>query len=167
AKRIGKKRIIAETGAGQHGVASAMACAALGLNCEVYMGTEDIQRQKMNVFRMNLLGTKVRAVETGSRTLKDAINEAFRDWVANVENTYYLLGSVVGPHPYPTIVRDFQSIIGHEIKEQMLRLERRLPDAVVACVGGGSNSMGAFYPFIGDKEVGLFGVEAGGMGLET
>jgi len=148
AKRIGKKRIIAETGAGQHGVASAMACAALGLHCEVYMGTEDVQRQKLNVFRMNLLGTRVRPVRTGSRTLKDAINEAFRDWVANVQDTYYLLGSVVGPHPYPTIVRDFQSVIGREIKEQILHEENRLPDVVVACVGGGSNSIGAFYPFI-------------------
>ena len=167
AKRIGKKRIIAETGAGQHGVASAMACAALGLNCEVYMGTEDIQRQKLNVFRMNLLGTKVRAVETGSRTLKDAINEAFRDWVANVQDTYYLLGSVVGPHPYPIIVRDFQSVIGREIKQQILREENRLPDAVVACVGGGSNSIGAFYPFIENSEVALCGVEAGGRGLSS
>ena len=167
AKRIGKKRIIAETGAGQHGVASAMACAALGLNCEVYMGTEDIQRQKLNVFRMNLLGTKVRAVETGSRTLKDAINEAFRDWVANVQDTYYLLGSVVGPHPYPTIVRDFQSVIGREIKQQILREENRLPDTVVACVGGGSNSIGAFYPFIEDSKVALCGVEAGGHGLSS
>jgi len=167
AKRIGKKRIIAETGAGQHGVASAMACAALGLNCEVYMGTEDIQRQKLNVFRMNLLGTRVRAVGTGSRTLKDAINEAFRDWVANVQDTYYLLGSVVGPHPYPTIVRDFQSVIGREIKQQILREENRLPDAVVACVGGGSNSIGAFYPFIENSEVALCGVEAGGRGLSS
>jgi tryptophan synthase beta chain len=167
AKRIGKKRIIAETGAGQHGVASAMACAALGLNCEVYMGTEDIQRQKLNVFRMNLLGTRVRPVETGSRTLKDAINEAFRDWVANVQDTYYLLGSVVGPHPYPTIVRDFQSVIGREIKQQILREENHLPDAVVACVGGGSNSIGAFYPFIENREVALCGVEAGGRGLSS
>lgn len=167
AKRIGKKRIIAETGAGQHGVASAMACAALGLNCEVYMGTEDIQRQKLNVFRMNLLGTRVRAVGVGSRTLKDAINEAFRDWVANVQDTYYLLGSVVGPHPYPTIVRDFQSVIGREIKQQILREENRLPDAVVACVGGGSNSIGAFYPFIENSEVALCGVEAGGRGLSS
>ena len=167
AKRIGKKRIIAETGAGQHGVASAMACAALGLNCEVYMGSEDIERQKLNVFRMNLLGTRVRAVETGSRTLKDAINEAFRDWVANVQDTYYLLGSVVGPHPYPTIVRDFQSVIGIEIKQQILREEKRLPDAIVACVGGGSNSIGAFYPFIENSEVALCGVEAGGRGLSS
>jgi len=167
AKRMGKKRIIAETGAGQHGVASAIACAALGLKCEVYMGSEDVERQKLNVFRMNLLGTTVHQVRSGSRTLKDAINEAFRDWVTNVTNTYYLLGSVVGPDPYPTIVRDFQSVIGREIREQILRVEGRLPDAIVACVGGGSNSMGAFYPFIGDPQVGLYGVEAGGLGLST
>jgi tryptophan synthase beta chain len=167
AKRMGKNRIIAETGAGQHGVASAIACAALGLRCEVYMGTEDVERQKLNVFRMNLLGTTVHPVSSGSRTLKDAINESFRDWVTNVTNTYYLLGSVVGPHPYPTIVRDFQSVIGREIREQILRIEGRLPDAVVACVGGGSNSMGAFYPFVGDAQVGLYGVEAGGLGLGT
>lgn len=167
ARNMGKERVIAETGAGQHGVASAIACAALGLKCEVYMGSEDVERQKLNVFRMNLLGTKVHSVRSGSRTLKDAINESFRDWVTNVENTYYLLGSVVGPHPYPTIVRDFQSIIGREIKQQILRQEGRLPDAVVACVGGGSNSIGAFYPFIDDEQVGLFGVEAGGLGLET
>ena len=167
AKRMGKRRIIAETGAGQHGVASAIACAVLGLSCEVYMGSEDVERQKLNVFRMGLLGTKVHSVQSGSNTLKDAINEAFRDWVTNVENTYYLLGSVVGPHPYPTIVRDFQSVIGREIREQILQVEGRLPDAVVACVGGGSNSMGAFYPFIQDRQVGLFGVEAGGLGLGT
>ena len=167
AKRMAKKRIIAETGAGQHGVASAMACAALGLKCEVYMGAEDIERQKLNVFRMNLLGAKVRAVKTGSKTLKDAINEAFRDWVANVQDTYYLLGSVVGPHPYPTLVRDFQSVIGREIKQQILHEENRLPDAVVACVGGGSNSIGAFYPFIEDSGVALCGVEAGGLGLSS
>ena len=167
AKRMDKKRIIAETGAGQHGVASAMACAALGLKCEVYMGAEDIERQKLNVFRMNLLGAKVRPVEIGSKTLKDAINEAFRDWVANVQDTYYLLGSVVGPHPYPTLVRDFQSVIGREIKQQILHEENRLPDAVVACVGGGSNSIGAFYPFIEDSGVALCGVEAGGLGLSS
>jgi tryptophan synthase beta chain len=167
AKKMGKRRVIAETGAGQHGVASAIACSALGLKCEVYMGSEDVERQKLNVFRMNLLGTTVHPVETGSRTLKDAINEAFRDWVTNVENTYYLLGSVVGPHPYPMIVRDFQSVIGREIKEQSLRVEGRLPDAIVACVGGGSNSMGAFYPFIEETQVGLFGVEAGGLGLKS
>jgi len=167
AKRMGKQRIIAETGAGQHGVASAMACAALGLKCEVYMGSEDVERQKLNVFRMDLLGAKVHPVETGSKTLKDAINEAFRDWVTNVHSTYYLIGSVVGPHPYPTIVRDFQSVIGHEIKEQVLQKEGRLPDAIVACVGGGSNSMGAFYPFLEDRKVSLYGVEAGGLGLSS
>ena len=167
AKSMEKKRVIAETGAGQHGVASAMACAALGLKCEVYMGAEDIERQKLNVFRMNLLGAKVRPVEIGSKTLKDAINEAFRDWVANVQDTYYLLGSVVGPHPYPTLVRDFQSVIGREIKQQILHEENRLPDAVVACVGGGSNSIGAFYPFIEDSGVALCGVEAGGLGLSS
>jgi len=167
AKRMGKQRIIAETGAGQHGVASAMACAALGLKCEVYMGSEDVERQKLNVFRMDLLGAKVHPVETGSKTLKDAINEAFRDWVTNVHSTYYLIGSVVGPHPYPTIVRDFQSVIGHEIKEQILQKEGRLPDAIVACVGGGSNSIGAFYPFLEDRKVSLYGVEAGGLGLSS
>ena len=167
AKRIGKKRIIAETGAGQHGVASAIACAALELDCEVYMGSEDVERQKLNVFRMNLLGTKVHPVYSGSKTLKDAINEAFRDWVTNVENTYYLIGSVVGPHPYPTIVRDFQSVIGREAREQILRKEGRLPDAVVACVGGGSNSIGIFHPFLADEKVGLYGVEAGGRGLTS
>ena len=167
AKRMGKKRVIAETGAGQHGVASAIACSALGLKCEVYMGSEDVERQKLNVFRMHLLGTAVHPVNAGSRTLKDAINEAFRDWVTNVADTYYLLGSVVGPHPYPTIVRDFQSVIGREIREQILRMEGRLPDAIVACVGGGSNSMGAFYPFLDDSRVQLYGVEAGGLGLAT
>jgi len=167
AKKMGKQRIIAETGAGQHGVASAIACAALGLKCEVYMGSEDVERQKLNVFRMNLLGTTVHPVNSGSKTLKDAINESFRDWVTNVETTYYLLGSVVGPHPYPIIVRDFQSVIGQEIKDQVQQKEGRLPDAVVACVGGGSNSMGAFYPFIQDEGVSLYGVEAGGLGLST
>ena len=167
AKRMGKERIIAETGAGQHGVASAIACAALGLKCEVYMGSEDVERQKLNVFRMNLLGTTVHPVHSGSKTLKDAINESFRDWVTNVTDTYYLLGSVVGPHPYPTIVRDFQSVIGREIKEQLMRIEGKLPDAIVACVGGGSNSMGAFYPFINDTQVALYGVEAGGLGLAS
>lgn len=167
AKRMGKTRIIAETGAGQHGVASAIACAALGLTCEVYMGSEDVERQKLNVFRMNLLGTTVHPVHSGSKTLKDAINESFRDWVTNVTNTYYLLGSVVGPDPYPTIVRDFQSVIGREIRDQILQIEGRLPDAIVACVGGGSNSMGAFYPFIADSQIGLYGVEAGGLGLAT
>jgi tryptophan synthase beta chain len=167
AKSMGKKRIIAETGAGQHGVASAMACAALGMKCEVYMGAEDVERQKLNVFRMNLLGAKVRPVNSGSRTLKDAINEAFRDWVTNVRDTYYLLGSVVGPHPYPMIVRDFQSVIGHETRRQILEKEGRLPDAVVACVGGGSNSIGIFHPFIEDSDVELYGIEAGGLGLTS
>ncbi len=167
AKKMGKRRIIAETGAGQHGVASAIACAALGLKCEVYMGSEDMERQKLNVFRMNLLGTEVHAVHSGSKTLKDAINEAFRDWVTNVENTYYLLGSVVGPHPYPMMVRDFQSVIGREMREQILQKEGRLPDAIVACVGGGSNSIGAFYPFVPDDQVALYGVEAGGLGLAS
>ena len=166
AKRIGKKRVIAETGAGQHGVASAIACAALELKCEVYMGSEDVERQKLNVFRMNLLGAQVHPVHSGSRTLKDAINEAFRDWVTNVESTYYLLGSVVGPHPYPTLVRDFQSVIGREVREQVAQKEGRLPDAIVACVGGGSNSIGAFHPFLADH-VALYGVEAGGLGLAS
>lgn len=167
AKMMGKQRIIAETGAGQHGVASAMACAALGLNCEVYMGTEDMERQRLNVFRMRILGTKVIPVSSGSKTLKDAINEALRDWVANVRTTHYLIGSVVGPHPFPTIVRDFQSVIGNETKKQMMQKEGRLPDAVVACVGGGSNAAGSFYPFADDSQVRLVGVEAGGSGLPT
>ncbi len=164
ARRMGKRRIIAETGAGQHGVATAMACAALGLSAEVYMGTEDIERQKLNVYRMKLLGSVVHPVDSGSKTLKDAINEALRDWVTNLNTTYYLIGSVVGPHPYPMIVRDFQSIIGREIKAQYRKLAHSLPDAVVACVGGGSNAMGSFYPFIRDKSVKLYGVEAGGLG---
>jgi tryptophan synthase beta chain len=163
AKRMGKTRIIAETGAGQHGVATAMACAALGLKAEVYMGTEDIERQKLNVFRMKLLGAEVRPVDSGSRTLKDAINEALRDWVTNVKTTYYLLGSVVGPHPYPVMVRDFQSVIGNEVRADFKK-RGRLPDAVVACVGGGSNSMGSFHAFVRDKGVRLVGVEAGGTG---
>jgi len=167
AKRMGKRRIIAETGAGQHGVATATACALLGLECVVYMGEEDAERQKLNVFRMRLLGAEVRVVKSGSRTLKDAINEALRDWVTNVENTHYIIGSVVGPHPFPMIVRDFQKIIGEETKAQLMELEGRLPDAVVACVGGGSNAMGIFYPFIEHPEVRLIGVEAGGLGLET
>jgi tryptophan synthase beta chain len=162
AKKMGKERIIAETGAGQHGVATAMACAALGLHAEVYMGTEDMKRQELNVIRMKLLGAKVHGVDSGTRTLKDAINEALRDWVTNLQTTYYLIGSAVGPHPYPTIVRDFQSVIGREIKEQMVQTEGKLPDAVVACVGGGSNAMGSFYPFLKDADVELFGVEAGG-----
>jgi len=167
AKRMGKTRIIAETGAGQHGVATAIACAALGLKAEVYMGTEDCERQRLNVFRMKLLNAQVHPVETGSKTLKDSINEAFRDWVTNLQTTYYLIGSVVGPHPYPMIVRDFQSVIGKELKEQFHKKESRLPDALVACVGGGSNAMGTFYPFEDDEAVKLYGVEAAGEGLET
>jgi tryptophan synthase beta chain len=167
AKRMGKKRVIAETGAGQHGVATAMACAALGLKAEVYMGVDDIARQKLNVFRMKLLDAEVHPVETGSRTLKDAINEAFRDWVTNLESTYYLIGSVVGPHPYPMIVRDFQSVIGTELKAEFLHKEKRLPEALVACVGGGSNALGTFYPFEDDADVKLYGVEAAGKGIET
>ena len=162
AKMMGKSRVIAETGAGQHGVATAMACAALGIRSEVYMGTEDMERQKLNVLRMQLLGTTVHPVENGSRTLKDAINEALRDWVTNLKDTYYMIGSVVGPHPYPMMVRDFQSVIGKEIAKQMTEVKGRLPDALVACVGGGSNSMGTFYPFIGKRKVKLYGVEAGG-----
>jgi tryptophan synthase beta chain len=167
AKHMGKKRIIAETGAGQHGVATAMACAALGLKTEVYMGVDDMERQRLNVFRMKLLDAEVHPVQTGSRTLKDAINEAFRDWVTNLETTYYLIGSVVGPHPYPMIVRDFQRIIGDELKKQFKQKEGKLPDALVACVGGGSNAMGTFYPFEDDTNVKLYGVEAAGEGLET
>ena len=167
AKHMGKKRIIAETGAGQHGVASAMAAAVLGLECEVYMGTEDIERQKLNVFRMELLGAKVNPVDSGSKTLKDAINESMRDWVTNVENTYYLIGSVVGPHPYPLMVREFQRVIGKETKEQIMDAEGRLPDTIVACVGGGSNALGIFYDFLDDDAVELVGVEAAGKGLET
>ncbi|MBU0762786.1 MAG: tryptophan synthase subunit beta [Candidatus Altiarchaeota archaeon] len=167
AKRMGKKRVIAETGAGQHGVATAIASAVLGLECEVYMGTEDIERQKLNVFRMELLGAKVIPVSSGSKTLKDATNEALRDWLANVYSTYYCIGSVVGPHPYPTIVRDFQSVIGEEIRAQMKRKTGKQPDAIVACVGGGSNAMGSFTDFIDDKKVALVGVEAAGHGLKT
>jgi len=164
AKRMGKRRVIAETGAGQHGVATAMACAVLGLRCEIYMGEIDMERQKMNVQRMRLLGAEVHPVSSGSKTLKDAINEAIRDWVTNVETTYYLLGSCVGPHPYPMIVRDFQSVIGVETRRQILEKEGRLPDYIVACVGGGSNAIGIFHPFIEDREVKLIGVEAGGEG---
>ncbi len=167
AKRMGKKRVIAETGAGQHGVATAMACAALGLKAEVYMGSEDMKRQRLNVFRMKLLNAEVHPVESGSKTLKDSINEALRDWVTNLENTYYLIGSVVGPHPYPMMVRDFQSVIGCELKEQILQKEKRLPDALVACVGGGSNAVGTFYPFEDNPEVKLYGVEAAGKGIES
>ncbi len=165
AKRMGKRRIVAETGAGQHGVATATVCALLGLDCVVYMGTVDIERQKLNVLRMNLLGAEVRAVDAGSRTLKDAINEAIRDWVTNVRDTHYLLGSALGPHPYPRIVRDFQSVIGKEARAQILAAEGRLPDALVACVGGGSNAIGLFHPFLADETVALIGVEAGGEGI--
>lgn len=163
AKYMRKKRVIAETGAGQHGVATASACALFGLQCEVYMGAVDMRRQALNVFRMRLLGAKVREVKTGSQTLKDAINDALRDWITNIKTTYYLLGSVVGPHPYPLIVRDFQKIIGEETKKEIMKRESRLPDALIACVGGGSNSIGLFYPFINEK-VRLIGVEAGGDG---
>jgi len=162
AKKMGKRRVIAETGAGQHGVATAMACAALGLVAEIYMGSEDMERQRLNVYRMKMLGAKVHPVDSGSKTLKDAINEALRDWVTNVEDTYYLLGSVVGPHPYPTMVRDFQSVIGREARRQILKREGRLPRSVVACVGGGSNSIGIFHAFLNDMDVDLYGVEAGG-----
>ncbi|MEE9249470.1 MAG: tryptophan synthase subunit beta [Dehalococcoidia bacterium] len=167
AQRMGKRRIIAETGAGQHGVAAATICAMLGMECIVYMGEKDMERQALNVFRMKLLGARVISVGAGSRTLKDAINEAIRDWVTNVRTTHYLLGSVVGPHPYPMLVRDFQSVIGREARAQILEAQGRLPDYAVACVGGGSNAMGLFYPFIDDAEVKLVGVEAGGEGIET
>lgn len=167
AKKMGKKRIIAETGAGQHGVGTALASAVLGLECEIYMGLKDTERQKLNVFRMKLLGSKVHPVKSGTQTLKDAINEALRDWITNVENTYYVIGSVVGPHPYPMIVRDFQSIIGKEIKKQIRKINGTLPNAIVACVGGGSNAIGSFYPFIGDQEVSLYGIEAEGSGIKT
>ena len=167
AKQMGKQRIIAETGAGQHGVATAAICARLDLNCIVYMGEEDIRRQALNVYRMKLLGAEVVSVSTGSKTLKDAINEAMRDWVTNVTDSYYLIGSVIGPHPYPTMVRDFQSIIGEETKKEILEIENRLPDYLLACVGGGSNAIGLFYPFIEDKEVNLIGIEAGGKGINT
>ncbi|MCK5627897.1 tryptophan synthase subunit beta [Candidatus Bathyarchaeota archaeon] len=167
AKRMGKKRIIAETGAGQHGVATAMACAALGLKAEIYMGSEDMKRQKLNVFRMKLLNAEVHSVNAGSKTLKDAINEALRDWVTNLRTTYYLIGSVVGPHPYPMIVRDFQSVIGIELKDQILKKEGALPEALVACVGGGSNAIGTFYPFLDNSLVKMYGVEAAGQGLAS
>jgi len=167
AKRMGKRRIIAETGAGQHGLATAIAGALFGLKAEIYMGEEDIKRQRLNVFRMKLLGAEVHAVASGSRTLKDAINEAIRDWVTNVQDTHYLLGSVVGPHPYPMIVRDFQRVIGMETKRQVREAEGRLPDALVACVGGGSNSIGLFYDFLDDEEVAIYGVEAGGEGISS
>jgi len=167
AQRMGKRRIIAETGAGQHGVATAAVCAKLGLQCIIYMGEEDMHRQSLNVFRMRLMDAEVLSVSSGSRTLKDAINEAIRDWVTNVRNTHYLLGSVVGPYPYPPMVRDFQSVIGREAREQILTKVGRLPDYIIACVGGGSNAIGIFYPFLDDKEVKLIGVEAAGRGLET
>ena len=166
-KRMGKKRIIAETGAGQHGVATATVAALFGLECEIYMGVEDMRRQALNVFRMRLLGSKVTPVDSGSRTLKDAINEAMRDWVTNVRTTHYVLGSVLGPHPFPMMVRDFQKIIGAEAREQILAKEGRLPAALIACVGGGSNSIGLFYEFLKDEEVAMIGVEAGGLGIET
>jgi tryptophan synthase beta chain len=167
ARHMGKPRIIAETGAGQHGVATATVCALLGLQCEVFMGTEDVQRQSLNVFRMKLLGATVHDVSSGSATLKDAVNEALRDWVTNVRTTYYLVGSTMGPHPYPMIVRDFQSVIGAETKRQILRREGRLPDYLIACVGGGSNAMGLFHPFINEPAVRMVGVEAAGEGIET
>ena len=167
AKRMGKKRVIAETGAGQHGVGTAIACSALNLQCEIFMGAKDVERQKSNVFRMKLLGAKVHEVKTGTRTLKDAINEALRNWIINVRDTYYLIGSVVGPHPYPALVRDFQSVIGNEIRSQIQEYSPRLPDVIVACVGGGSNAIGSFYPFIGNKTISLVGVEAGGRGLKS
>ena len=167
ATRMGKKRIIAETGAGQHGVATATVAAKLGLECVIYMGSDDIDRQASNVYRMKLLGAKVVPVTAGSKTLKDALNEAMRDWVTHVDNTYYIIGTVAGPHPYPQLVRDFQSVIGQEAKEQMLELTGRLPDALVACVGGGSNAIGLFHPFLNDHTVSIYGVEAGGKGLDS
>jgi len=167
ARRMGKTRIIAETGAGQHGVATATVCARFDLPCVVYMGEEDIERQKPNVFRMKLLGAEVVPVKSGSRTLKDAMNEALRDWVANVESTFYIIGTVAGPHPYPAMVRDFQSVIGNEVREQIMEAEGRLPNTLVACIGGGSNAMGLFHPFLDDSDVRIIGVEAAGLGLDT
>ena len=167
ARRMGKTRIIAETGAGQHGVASATVAARMGMECVVYMGAEDIVRQAINVYRMRLLGATVVSVESGSRTLKDALNEAMRDWVTNIDNTFYIIGTVAGPHPYPAMVRDFQTIIGREARQQIMAMEGRLPDALVACVGGGSNAMGLFHPFLDDRDVALYGVEGGGDGIET
>ena len=167
ARHMGKTRIIAETGAGQHGVATATVAARFGLKCVVYMGSEDMKRQAINVYRMKLLGAEVVPVESGSKTLKDALNEAMRDWVTNVDNTFYIIGTVAGPHPYPMLVRDFQSVIGRETREQIRKLEKRLPDALVACVGGGSNAMGLFYPFIKDKDVAFYGVEAAGEGITS
>lgn len=167
AKRMGKTRVIAETGAGQHGVATATAAALMGMKCEIYMGKEDIDRQTLNVYRMELLGAKVHSVTSGTQTLKDAVNETMREWTERVEDTHYVLGSVMGPHPFPTLVRDFQSVIGREVKQQMLQKEGRLPDALIACVGGGSNAMGLFYDFIGDSSVRLIGCEAAGHGVDT
>jgi len=167
AVKMGKKRIIAETGAGQHGVATSIACAVFGLESEIYMGAKDVERQQLNVFRMQIMNSKVHPVQSGSRTLKDAINEALRDWISNVNDTHYLIGSVMGPHPFPTIVRDFQSVIGNETRNQMLKITGSLPDVVVACVGGGSNAIGSFYPFLDDKKVRLIGIEAGGKGIKT
>jgi tryptophan synthase beta chain len=167
AKAMGKKRIIAETGAGQHGVATATVAARLGLECHIYMGAADVQRQSLNVYRIKLLGAKVHAVDSGTATLKDALNEALRDWVTNIEDTYYIIGSVTGPHPYPMIVRDFNSIVGRELRDQSIKLFNKFPDAIIACVGGGSNAMGVFYPFLEDNDVQLIGVEAAGNGLET
>jgi len=167
ARAMGKTRIIAETGAGQHGVATATVAARLGLECHVFMGTDDIQRQSANVFRMKMLGANVVGVSSGSRTLKDAMNEALRDWATNVDNTYYIIGTVAGPHPYPMLVRDFQSVIGREVKQQSMQQFGRLPDTLIACVGGGSNAIGLFYPFIDDKQVRMIGVEAGGLGVQT
>ncbi|MEN3929811.1 tryptophan synthase subunit beta [Microvirga sp. W0021] len=167
ARRMGKKRIIAETGAGQHGVATATLCARFGLECIVYMGAVDVERQKPNVFRMNMLGAKVIAVESGSKTLKDAMNEALRDWVTNVDNTFYCIGTAAGPHPYPQMVRDFQCVIGNETREQMLAQEGRLPDSLVAAVGGGSNAIGLFHPFLDDKDIEMYGIEAAGHGVST
>ncbi len=167
ARRMGKKRIIAETGAGMHGVATATLCARFGLDCIVYMGSVDVERQRANVFRMNMLGAKVVPVESGSKTLKDAMNEALRDWVTNVENTFYCIGTIAGPHPYPMMVRDFQSIIGRETRKQMQEAEGRLPDSLIACIGGGSNAMGLFHPFLDDRQIEIYGVEAAGHGLDT
>ncbi len=167
AKRMGKTRIIAETGAGQHGVATATVCALFGFKCTVYMGARDVERQKPNVFRMRLLGAEIVPVTSGKQTLKDAMNEALRDWVAHVDDTYYLIGTAAGPHPYPTMVRDFQSVIGHEVREQLQKAEGRLPDVLVACIGGGSNALGLFAPFLPDKTVRMIGVEAGGKGIDT
>lgn len=167
AVKMGKTRIIAETGAGQHGVATSVACAVFGLKSEIYMGAKDVERQQLNVFRMKIMNSTVHAVESGSKTLKDAINEALRDWISNVNDTHYLIGSVMGPHPFPTMVRDFQSVIGKEIKRQIYKLTNGLPDAVIACVGGGSNAIGTFYPFVENKDVKLIGVEAGGKGVNT